>query len=88
VVSQEDALLMTKAGADALQFDKVPPEALAGIVRAVRAEAEAHRRGIRLIAAGGVHADNAGAYARAGVDAISTTWVYFGKPADMSAVIE
>jgi molybdenum transport protein len=87
VVTQEEALLMARAGADALQFDKVPPGELAGIVAAARAAASERGRGIRLIAAGGVNADNAGAYAQSGVDAISTTWVYFGKPADMSVVI-
>jgi len=87
VGTPEEALLMTRAGADALQFDKVPPEELADIVAAVRDAASARGRDIRLIAAGGVNAENAGAYARTGVDALSTTWVYFGKPADMSVKI-
>ncbi|MDR3363362.1 MAG: ModD protein [Clostridiales Family XIII bacterium] len=88
VVSAEDALLMAWAGADALQFDKVPPAELAQIVAQARAAAKARGRDIRLIAAGGVNAENAGDYAKTGVDAISTTWIYFGKPADMSVVIE
>ncbi|MDR3304496.1 MAG: ModD protein [Clostridiales Family XIII bacterium] len=87
VVNEEDALLMVRAGADALQFDKLPPDELAGIVKRLRASGEAGRA-VRLIAAGGVNAENAAAYAAAGVDAISTTWIYFGKPADMSVHIE
>ena len=87
VVTAAEALLMTEAGADVLQFDKVAPDALAGIVAAVRTAAAARGREIKLIAAGGVNADNADAYAATGIDAISTTWVYFGKPADMSVVI-
>ncbi|MDR1778189.1 MAG: ModD protein [Clostridiales Family XIII bacterium] len=87
VSAPEEALLMTRAGADALQFDKVPQEKLTEIVTSVRAAALERGREIRLIAAGGVNAENAGAYARTGVDAISTTWPYFGKPADMTVRI-
>lgn len=80
----EHALLLVRAGVDMLQFDKVEPGRLSEMVKAVRAE----NRHVRLIAAGGVNLDNAAAYAAAGVDAISTTWMYFGKPADMSAKME
>jgi molybdenum transport protein len=83
VVTEEDALLMAEAGVDALQFDKVPPDVLKGIAAKLRGAGSR----ARLIAAGGVTADNAAAYADAGVDAISTTWIYFGKPADCSAII-
>lgn len=88
VVSLDDALLMAKAGVDVLQFDKVPADELLEMVCTVRMLAAEQGNRIKLIAAGGVNADNAGAYAETGVDAISTTWVYFGKPADMSVVIE
>jgi molybdenum transport protein len=74
---------MIRAGADAIQFDKVSPDALKEIVAEIRGPGSP----ARLIAAGGVTAENAAAYAEAGVDAISTTWVYFGKPADMSVII-
>jgi molybdenum transport protein len=84
VETEKDALAMIRAGADALQFDKVAPEALAGIVAKIRDTGSA----AKLIAAGGVTGDNAGAYAATGIDAISTTWIYFGRPADMSVVIE
>ena len=87
VDNEGDALLMANAGVDAIQFDKVDAAELTGIVANVRKAAQARGREIKLIAAGGVTGDNAGAYAASGVDAISTTWVYFGKPADMSVVI-
>lgn len=80
----ENALLLARAGVDALQFDKVPPDTLGEFVRQIRA-VDPH---VLLIAAGGVTAENAAAYAATGVDAISTTWVYFGKPADLSVKME
>jgi molybdenum transport protein len=84
VVTEEEALLMADAGADALQFDKVSPDTLKGIVAKLRDRGSK----ARMIAAGGVTADNAAAYAGTGIDAISTTWIYFGKPADCSVIIE
>ena len=83
VESEEDALQMIRAGADAIQFDKLAPDKLKGIVAKIRDTGSS----ARLIAAGGVNAENAAAYAEAGVNAISTTWIYFGKPADMSVTI-
>ena len=84
VVTEEEAMLMVNVGVDALQFDKVAPDALAGIVSKIRDTG----KDVKIIAAGGVNGENAGEYAKAGVDAISTTWIYFGKPADMSVEIE
>ncbi|MDR1029206.1 MAG: ModD protein [Clostridiales Family XIII bacterium] len=84
VGSREDAVLLAKAGVDALQFDKVPPEEL----RPIAAEIKGIDPRVRLIAAGGVNGENAVDYAASGVDAVSTTWMYFGKPADLSARIE
>lgn len=80
----EHALLLARAGVDALQFDKVQPDRLTEMVRQIRAE-NPH---VRLIAAGGINIENAAAYAVSGVDALSTTWVYFGKPADLSVKME
>jgi molybdenum transport protein len=84
VETEEDALAMIRAGADALQFDKVAPDVLKDIVSKIRDTGSK----AKLIAAGGVNGENAGAYAGTGIDAISTTWIYFGKPADMSVRIE
>ncbi|MDR0875048.1 MAG: ModD protein [Clostridiales Family XIII bacterium] len=84
VETEDDALAMIRAGADALQFDKVAPDVLKDIVSKIRDTGSK----AKLIAAGGVNGENAGAYAGTGIDAISTTWIYFGKPADMSVRIE
>lgn len=78
-----DALLMAKAGADALQIDKLPPDEVIEIVKAAR-QVNPH---IGLIATGGINYDNVDKYAATGVDAIATTSLYFGKPSDISAVI-
>lgn len=79
-----DALLMAGAGVDGIQFDKLPPEILKEHVKEVR-KMSPH---ITLIGAGGINESNVEAYAAAGLDAIATTSVYFGRPIDMTAVIE
>lgn len=79
-----DALAAVRAGADGIQFDKVPPEDLAGMVAALRAE----REGLVLIAAGGVTGANAAAYAATGVDVLATSSLYHGTPADIAAKME
>ncbi|MFT9077628.1 ModD protein [Ethanoligenens sp.] len=80
----EHALLLVRAGVDALQFDKVEPTKLMEMIQQIRAE----NTRVMLIAAGGINASNAAAYAATGVDAISTTWAYFGKPADITIKME
>jgi molybdenum transport protein len=80
----EDALVLAEAGIDGVQFDKVSPSQMREWVpqlRAVRPE-------LTILAAGGVTAENAAEYAATGVDALVTTAVYFGKPADLGTVIE
>lgn len=77
--TEEEALLLAQAGADGLQIDKMPPERLAALVRQLRAAVPS----LLIIGAGGVNLENAAAYAATGVDALSTSWVYFGAPADI-----
>lgn len=79
----EDALAAVHAGADGIQFDKVPAAELKGFVATLRAE----RPGLVLIAAGGVTADNAAAYAGTGVDVLATSALYHGTPADIAATM-
>ncbi len=79
----EQALLATKAGADAIQFDKMPAEQFtesANQCKAINPE-------VCVIAAGGVNANNADEYAKAGADVLVTSWMYFGPPADVKAEI-
>ena len=79
-----EALAAVRAGADGIQFDKTPPAELARHVAALRAE----RAGLVLIAAGGIVPENVTAYAATGVDALATSTVYHGAPADIAAGME
>lgn len=72
------------AGADALQFDKVPADALQRWVKTLR---QTHPH-IRLLAAGGIRPDNAADYARSGVDALVTSSLYYAAPADIGVRIK
>jgi molybdenum transport protein len=81
--NREEALAICKTGIDGIQFDKIPPEELVDIVRVIRAIDSR----IALIATGGINDENIADYAKTGVDVISTSWVYFGKPADIGVVM-
>jgi molybdenum transport protein len=84
VTSAVDAMAVAEAGAGGVQFDKLNPDALAEAVAAVRAVAPQ----LRLIAAGGINAQNAAAYAATGVDGLATSWIYGGDGVDVGVVIE
>lgn len=84
VADLDEAKAYLEAGADGVQFDKVPPELLARYVAELRAGPFSDRV---LIAAGGVNAENATAYAETGVNGLATSWPYDGRPLDMTAVI-
>lgn len=83
VVSLAEAQAVAGAGADGIQFDKVPPEVLDTWVPQLRA---AHP-GLVLLAAGGVTEAKAAAYAATGVNGLVTSAVYFGRPADLQTRI-
>ena len=84
VESEGQAICLVEAGMDGLQFDKMPPEELKKLCSQIR---KIHS-GITLIATGGVNESNVEQYANTGVDVLSTTAVYFGKPADIKVQIE
>jgi len=67
-----------------VQFDKVQPAELRGWVTALKQEFPK----LTLIAAGGVNESNAAAYAATGVNALATSSIYFGKPADIRAEMQ
>ena len=75
----EDALELAMAGVDGIQFDKIDPERLKGYVR----ELHARVPGLVILAAGGINGANVASYAATGVDALATSAMYFGKPADI-----
>ncbi len=80
----DEALIIASAGADVVQVDKMAVGELAVLAD------EIHRKfpGVKLSAAGGINAENAAAYAGTGVDILVLSAVYFGKPADISVIIE
>jgi len=77
------ALQLAHAGVDTLQLDKLPPEDVARVVRAI---AGMPRRPL-IAATGGVTDANAVAYAAAGADLLITSWPYAAPPADIGVAI-
>ncbi|WP_294639110.1 ModD protein [uncultured Aquabacterium sp.] len=79
VGSMEEALALAEAGADVLQLERFSPEA----VRACRLALHTSRLHPVLAVAGGVHGDNAVAYADAGADMLVTSAPYHAPPRDV-----
>ncbi len=77
------ARMLVCAGVDGVQFDKIPVDELGPLV----AELRAIDPRCTLIAAGGINAKNAAAYAATGVDGLATTAPFSAAPLDMSARI-
>lgn len=82
--SREEAIKLCQAGVEAIQLDKIPSKELKEIVNDIR---KINPRTI-LIGTGGINADNVQEYAATGIDVINTTWIYFGKPADIGVTIQ
>lgn len=79
VGSVDEALVWAKAGADVLQLEKFSPDEVAAC--RYRLDADALRA--VLAAAGGIRADNAAAYVRAGADLLVTSAPYLAPPMDV-----
>ena len=79
----DDALAAVRAGADGIQFDKLPAPLLTTIVAELRAD---YPHAILLIA-GGVTEQNLIAYAESGVDGIVTTALYNARPLDIGVTV-
>ncbi|CAB1130063.1 Putative pyrophosphorylase ModD [Candidatus Hydrogenisulfobacillus filiaventi] len=84
VEDPEAARYLAGRGVDGIQFDKLPPEVLRTLVPELRKRDP----GLRLFAAGGIRAANAGAYAATGVDALVTSVMYHAPPADLAVSLE
>ena len=80
---EDEALAAARAGADGVQLDKMTPEQLTALVPQLRAIQP------RLVinAAGGIHLDNAAAFAASGVDVLVTSSLYNAKAADFGAAM-
>ncbi len=83
VESPEEAIRLCRAGVDGIQFDKVAPKEIGESLGALRSIDPR----LVVLAAGGIDESNIEDYARTGVDAIVTTSVYHGKPADIGVTI-
>lgn len=81
--TRDDALIWAEAGADVLQLEKFPPEAVAEIAHFLAGMASPPL----LAAAGGVNEGNACAYAQAGARLLVTSAPYWAKPAEIQVRI-
>lgn len=79
----EAALAFAEAGADILQLEKFAPDMVAQVVNSLNAAS--HRP--LIVAAGGVTAANAAAYARAGADVLATSAPYSAPPRDVQVTL-
>ncbi len=79
----EEAIALAGAGADIVQVDKMTPEQVAAVKRELLSAAP----GVILAAAGGIHAGNAAAYAKAGADILVTSSPYYAPPRDVKVRI-
>ncbi|EAT16509.1 ModD protein [Desulfuromonas acetoxidans] len=81
VTTLQQARQVAARGADSVQLDKCSVEELNEMVTVLKRDFP----DLLVIAAGGINGDNVAAYAATGVDLLVTSWMYFGKPADISA---
>ena len=84
VDSAEEALHYARLGVHVIQCERFTPQALRELTEALWAA------DLRVVvnAAGGVNAENAEEYARAGAHVLVTSWPYFGRPADVKMKFE
>ena len=81
VATLEEAERWIEAGANVIQLEKCSPETVAGTVLL------ATGRPVRIAAAGGINADNAEAYARAGAHVLVTSAPYNAPPRDVAVTL-
>jgi len=81
--SLEDAVQLAQDGVDILQLEKFSPDAVAEVTRHL---ADLVHPPL-LEVAGGINADNAAAYVRAGARVLVTSSPYWAKPADVQVRI-
>ncbi|MBN2529577.1 MAG: ModD protein [Deltaproteobacteria bacterium] len=78
-----EALAVAQSGAHFVQIDKMPPPGFAKCAR----ECKKVNPNVGVIAAGGINAQNARAYAEAGAEVLVTSWMYAASPADVKVTI-
>lgn len=82
VLNGTEAMLMARAGADVLQLEKFSPADVALTVKQLQQTGLA----VLVAAAGGVNAQNAADYARAGADILVTSAPYWAAPCDVKVL--
>ena len=75
-----EAIAAAEAGFDVIQAEKFSPQQVAELIEALSAAAS--QRPL-IAAAGGITADNAASYARAGADILVTSAPYLARPRDV-----
>lgn len=86
VTTLKDAIIAATAGFDVVQAEKFTPAEIAALVARMNVMASIRARPL-VAAAGGIHAGNAAAYARAGADIVVTSSPYLAKPRDVQVRI-
>lgn len=82
--SVDEAVQMAHAGVDMVQCDKMTPDQLAEVLRALGS----HPSRPLIAATGGIHEGNAGDFARAGADLLVTSAAYAAPPLDVAVSME
>lgn len=83
VGSVDDAMRLARCGVEVIQLEKFSPDQVARCREALATEGLQ----VCLAAAGGIHAGNALAYARAGADVLVTSAPYAAPPADVKVTL-
>ena len=84
VTSEAGAFGAAEAMADVIQLEKFVPAAVARVVQGIKKRIDGRPV---IAAAGGVNAQNAGDYAKAGADTLVTSAPYYAKPLDIQVFI-
>jgi molybdenum transport protein len=83
VNSIETAIVAASAGFDIIQAEKFSPAEIGALVARMNLMASARSAPPVVIAAGGIHAGNVAAYARAGAGIVVTSSPYLARPRDV-----
>ncbi len=83
VETVEQALVLAENKVDLIQLDKLSIQTFTQVRQQIRELSPM----TQVITTGGITPDSAVAYAQAGADILATSWMYYGKPADIEAKI-
>jgi molybdenum transport protein len=84
VTSEADAFGAAEAMADVIQLEKFAPDMVARVVQGIKKRVDGRPV---IAAAGGINAQNAGDYAKAGADTLVTSAPFYAKPVDIQVRI-